>query len=185
MAKEETWNQLRFITSNNNKVREASKILGFDLKQYSSIDFYEIQNDDISKIVEHKAHQAYQEFKCPILVEDSGLVFSAWNALPGGLIKWFETNVGCEGMLKMLEGFENREAFAICVVAIYDGQNFHVAKGEVRGEIANSIRGSSGFGWDTIFIPEGHKRTFAEMSFSDKNAISHRRQAFDHLKKYI
>ena len=58
-----------------------------------------------------------------------------------------------------------------------------MAKGEVRGKIADSVRGDNGFGWDTIFIPDSHEQTYAEMSFSDKNAMSHRRHALESLKK--
>ena len=181
----ERWNQLKFITSNADKVREASKILNCQLEQVSTLMIHEIQTYDINKIVEHKARQAYEELKCPVLVEDSGLIFAAWNGLPGALVKWFEISVGCEGVLKMLEGFENREAFAVCMVAVFNGDEMCVTKGEVRGKISYSVRGENGFGWDTIFIPDRHDRTFAEMSFSEKNTISHRRQAFEELKKKI
>ena len=177
------WNQLKFVTGNKDKVREASNILGCSLEQVSNLKINEIQTHDINKIIEFKVRQAYQELKSPVLVEDSGLVFVAWKGLPGALVKWFEINVGCEGMLKMLEGFDDREAFAICMVAIYDGQDMFIAKGEVKGTIANSVRGYNGFGWDAIFIPDGQDQTYAEMSSDEKNAISHRRQAFENLKK--
>jgi len=183
MGIERRWSRLKFVTSNADKFREASKILDCQLEQVSTLIIYEIQTHDINKIVEHKARQAYKELKCPVLVEDSGLIFSAWNGLPGALIKWFEIAVGCDGLLKMLEGFKNREAFAICLAAIFDGREMHVAKGEVRGKIADSVRGDNGFGWDTIFIPDSHEQTYAEMSFGEKNAMSHRRHALESLKK--
>ena len=185
MGNDMRWSQLKFVTSNADKVREASKILDCQLEQVSTLIIYEIQTHDIKKIVEHKARQAYKVLKCPVLVEDSGLIFSAWNGLPGALVKWFEIAVGCDGLLKMLEGFTNREAFAICLAAIFDGREMRVAKGEVRGKIADNVRGENGFGWDTIFIPDRHKQTYAEMSFREKNAISHRRHAFEELKKNI
>ena len=184
-SSEGRWHQLKFVTSNADKVREASKILGCTLKQVPSLSIYEIQTHDINIIVEHKGRQAHEELKCPVLVEDSGLIFSAWNGLPGALVKWFEISVGCDGLLKMLDGFENREAIAICMAAIFNGQEMLVARGEVKGKIANDIRGENGFGWDTIFIPDGHEQTYAEMSFNEKNAISHRRQAFEALRKKI
>ena len=185
MESKSRWNQLKFVTSNTDKVREASKILGCTLEQVSTLMIHEIQTHDINIIVEHKGRQAYEELKCPVLVEDSGLIFSAWNGLPGALVKWFEISVGCDGLLKMLDGFENREAIAVCMAAIFDGQEMRVARGEVKGKIANGIRGENGFGWDAIFIPDGYEQTYAEMSFSEKNAISHRRRAFESLKKNI
>jgi non-canonical purine NTP pyrophosphatase (RdgB/HAM1 family) len=177
--------QLKFVTSNADKVREATDIMGFSLNQVSSLKIDEVQSDDISKIVIHKAKQSYDIVNLPVLVEDSGLFFSAWNGLPGPFIIWFETSVGCQGLLKMIEGFENRKALAVCFVAIFDGKEMIIGKGEVRGKIASSIIGGNGFGWDVIFIPEGHKKTFAEMAPSEKNLISHRRLAFEDLKKKI
>ena len=185
MENNKRWRQLKFVTNNAAKVREASDILECSLEQISGLEIYEIQTNDIKKIVVHKAQQAYDELKYPVLVEDSGLIFTAWNGLPGALVKWFEVSVGCHGLLKMLEGFENREAFAVCMSAVFDGQEMLVAKGEKKGKIANSIRGENGFGWDVIFIPDRHEKTYAEMSSSEKNAISHRRLAFEGLNRKI
>ena len=58
-----------------------------------------------------------------------------------------------------------------------------IARGEVKGIISDRIRGKNGFGWDVIFIPEGHERTYGEMSSQEKNAISHRKRALDKLKQ--
>ena len=179
------WKKLKFVTSNSDKVREASDILECSLDQVSGLSIDEIQASDIKQIVTHKAQQAFYELRCPVLVEDSGLSFTAWNGLPGPLIKWFEISVGCSGLLKMLEGFENREAFAVCVAVVFDGQEMLLARGERRGKIARSTRGENGFGWDVIFIPEHHEKTFAEMNFNEKNAISHRRIAFEKLNTKI
>ena len=85
----------------------------------------------------------------------------------------------------MLQAFDNREAFAQCLVAVHDGEKIRVAEGKVRGAIATELRGKNGFGWDVLFIPEGDTRTYAEMSAAEKNAISHRRQAFTALKEML
>ncbi len=185
MHGESIFKKLKFVTSNADKVREASEILGHPLEQVSSVAVHEIQTHDPAEIVKHKARQAYEELKCPVLVEDSGLIFTAWNGLPGALVKWFEVSVGCEGLLRMLDGFGDREACAVCVVAVFDGREIRMAKGEVWGSIADHVRGNNGFGWDVIFIPEGYENTYAEMKPSEKNTISHRRQAFESLKKYL
>ena len=185
MEEKRMWEKLKFVTSNTDKVREASDILECSLEQVSGLNIDEIQASDIKKIVAHKAQQAFDELRCPVLVEDSGLIFTAWNGLPGALVKWFELSVGCHGLLKMLEGFDNREAFAVCVAAVFDGQEMLLAKGERKGEIARSMRGENGFGWDVIFIPEHHEKTYAEMNFNEKNAISHRHLAFEKLNRKI
>lgn len=176
---------VKFVTGNPNKVREAGEILGVDLEQVELPEMVEIQTNDLTEIVRDKVIQAHQAVNGPVMVEDSGLVFSAWNGLPGALVKWFETTVGCEGMLKMLEPFDNREAFALCFVGYHDGENIKIAGGEARGRAADRLRGGNGFGWDALFIPDGRERTYAEMTAAEKNSISHRRRAFEALKKMI
>jgi len=179
------WKQLKFVTGNLNKLREAQEILGIKMEQGTAEHLHEIQTNDIRELVEHKVIEAWREFKCPVLVEDSGLIFTAWNGLPGALVKWFEKSVGCEGMLKMLESFENRHAEAVCLTAVYDGETMVIGEGRIPGTIAHEMRGNQGFGWDVIFVPEGETRTYAEMSPEEKNARSHRQQAFASLKNQL
>ena len=178
-------NQFKFVTDNLNKVREASEILSFSFESVKVDGLFEIQSPDIDAVVRHKAEQAYSILQSPVMVEDSGLVFHAWNGLPGALVKWFEETVSCDGMLKMLDGFDNRGATAICCFAVYDGKNMKIARGEVNGTLSRSIRGENGFGWDVIFIPDGYEQTYAEMSPNEKNAISHRKRALDKLKQEL
>ncbi len=175
--------QFKFVTGNPNKVREAGAILGVDLESVQVDGLFEIQTPDINEVVRHKAQQAYLALQCPVMVEDSGLVFHAWNGLPGALVKWFEETVGCQGMLQMVSGFDDKRATAICCFAVYDGKNMNIARGEVNGTIADKAQGKNGFGWDVIFIPEGHDQTYAQMTAQEKNAISHRRRALDELKR--
>jgi non-canonical purine NTP pyrophosphatase (RdgB/HAM1 family) len=178
-------NQFKFVTGNLNKVWEASEILSLSIESVQVDGLFEIQSPDIDLVVQHKAEQAYSILQCPVMVEDSGLVFHAWNGLPGALVKWFEETVSCDGMLKMIEGFDDRGATAICCFALYDGKDIKIARGEVNGTLSNSIRGSNGFGWDVIFIPEGYEQTYGEMAAKEKNAISHRKKALDKLKQEL
>lgn len=173
---------MKFVTGNPNKVKEAQMILGITLDQVD-ISIEEIQTCDVEAAVNHKVREAYTKLGKPVMVEDSGLVFEAWNGLPGALVKWFENTVGLAGMARMLDPFPHRRAVAQCFVGLADGSDIVFGKGEVRGTIAESPRGRNGFGWDTLFIPEGHDRTFAEMTAEEKNEISHRKLAFEEMKK--
>ncbi len=173
---------ITFVTGNPDKLREASEILGVTLRQ-AAIDLEELQTINVEDLIIHKAEEAYKKLRCPIIVEDTGLVFSAWNGLPGALIKWFQKTVDNGGIVKMLESETDRRARAQCFVAFHDGHKITVVKGELSGTIANAVRGENGFGWDRIFIPDGHTRTFGEMSAIEKNSFSHRKIAFDNLKK--
>ena len=176
------FSQIKFVTGNFNKARETGVILGVPLEQVNVDGLIEIQTQNIEELVYHKCQQAYDSLKCPVLVEDSGLLFNAWDGLPGPFIKWFECTVGCEGMLKMLHTFEDRNAIAVSCFAIYDGKDIKIARGEVKGSIATEIRGSHGFGWDVFFIPEGYEKTYAEMQSEEKNSMSHRKNALEKLK---
>ncbi|MEE3253742.1 MAG: RdgB/HAM1 family non-canonical purine NTP pyrophosphatase [Nitrospinota bacterium] len=179
------FSQFKFVTGNSNKVREAGEILKMPLEQVEVKGLFEMQTQDLDELVRHKCQQAYEALKSPVLVEDSGLQFNAWKGLPGALVKWFETTVGYEGMLKMLQTFDDRSATAVCCLAMHDGTGIQVVRGEVAGTIASEIRGHKGFGWDVFFIPEGSMKTYAEMDSKEKNAISHRKIALEKLKILI
>jgi XTP/dITP diphosphohydrolase len=169
-----------FVTSNENKRREASGILGFELRAESP-EVPEIQALDLREVAAEKAREAHRALgypEAPVLVEDSGFAVEAWEGLPGAFTKWFMVTVGNEGVCGMLHDGLPRDARAVCVVAIAHGNNVEVFTGEVRGGLAASPRGEGGFGWDAIFVPEGETRTYAEMGDA-KHADSHRSRAFN------
>ncbi|MBI5179757.1 MAG: RdgB/HAM1 family non-canonical purine NTP pyrophosphatase [Nitrospinae bacterium] len=176
---------LTFVTGNPDKLREARQILGVELAQADLRGLEEIQAVDVEAAIRHKAHEAYARLKAPLIVEDTGLAFMAWNGLPGALVKWFLETVGNKGLLAMLAGFTDRRALAQCFIAYHDGAAVTVVKGEIAGTIADDERGEGGFGWDRIFVPDGHTCTFAEMTAEEKNACSHRQRAFEALRAYI
>jgi XTP/dITP diphosphohydrolase len=168
-----------FVTSNENKRREAAGILGVELRSESP-EVPEIQALDLREVAAEKAREARRALgspDAPVLVEDSGLVVEAWEGLPGAFTKWFMNTVGNEGICGMLRDGLPRDARAVCVVAVADGEGVEVFPGEVRGSLAYSPRGEGGFGWDAIFVPEGDTRTYSEMG-DEKHADSHRARAF-------
>ncbi|HEX4440031.1 MAG TPA: non-canonical purine NTP pyrophosphatase [Thermoanaerobaculia bacterium] len=170
---------LVFVTSRAEKAKEAER-LGFVVERLD-LELPEPQALDPSKIVEEKAKTAYAMLSRPVLVEDSGLSIDAWGGFPGALVKWLEKSAGVDAITRMLEPFPDRGAIAACAIAYTDGGEVVAARGETRGVIAPSPRGSNGFGWDTIFVPEGESRTFAEMSGAEKDRLSHRRRAWEAL----
>ena len=176
-----------FVTSNENKAREAALILGVELDR-AAPDIPEIQSLDIAEVAAAKAlaaRAALAEPLRPVVVEDSGLVVEAWNGLPGALTKWFLAGVGVEGLLCMLQPERDRAARAVCVVAVADEDgSVRTFTGEVRGSVTDEERGEDGFGWDPIFIPEGQKLTYAEMGDA-KNEDSHRARAFRAAREYM
>jgi len=173
-----------FATGNKNKLREVNEILGMDLEQID-LELLEPQGIDVAEVVEEKARDAYEKCGKPVLVEDTGLEFIAWNGLPGALIKWFMDSVDNKGILKMMAGEAERGIKAKTAVGFYDGQKCHVFVGEVEGEIPAEVRGQSGFGWDPLFIPKGYDESFAEMGSAEKNQISMRKLALEKLSNFL
>lgn len=171
-----------FATKNANKLREVNEILGRNIEQIA-VELYEPQGLDVAEVIREKAEDAFRKTGKFVLVEDTALEFRAWNGLPGALIKWFLETVGNEGLLKMLTGVENRRAVAKTAVGFFDGNKAHVFVGEIEGMISETIRGSGGFGWDSIFIPDGFNKSFAEMTSEEKNAVSMRRRALERMKE--
>ena len=158
-----------FITGNQGKADALAKWIGFDVAIHK-LDLDEVQSVDVRKVSEHKARQAYDILKTPVLVEDVGLAFDALNGLPGALIKWFVDDAGLDVTAQMLNGFDDRSATAICVWTYFDGSEIKVIEGFQKGTIAAGPRGDRGFGWDKMFIPEGETRTRSELTESEYEA---------------
>src|SRR5918994_7976024 len=178
-----------FVTTNQDKPREAQRILGVELVDAAlgPQDVSEIQALDFAEVVVHKARAAREALgfpPYPVLVEDSGLVIEVWNGLPGALTKWFLLSVGNEGILKMLSG-EDRSARAVCAVAVADaGGGGGGVEGGGGGGGAPRPRGEGGFGWDPIFVPRGSRLTYAQMG-EDKHKDSHRARAFRGVRGWL
>lgn len=171
-------------TSSLNKVREIQALLNRPVERVE-IELAEVQAVKVEDVIEQKAREAYTKLGRPALVEDTGLSIRAWNGLPGALVRWFLKTVGPAGICQMLDPFPDRAASAKTCLGLFDGTQALVFTGQVEGAIAPFPRGEGGFGWDSIFIPAGWKKTFAEMTPEEKNAVSMRRKAVDQLKTYL
>ena len=171
-----------FITSSANKLTEVERLLGRPLKQ-ATLPLEEIQAIELEPVVVHKARQAYAQLGSPVLVEDTGLTFAAWNGLPGALIKWFLSALGTEGICRLLQNETNRAATATTVFGYCDGAVLRTFFGVVCGLVPVAPRGANGFGWDPIFQPNGSGQTFAEMTPEEKDRFSMRRLALEQLRR--
>jgi non-canonical purine NTP pyrophosphatase (RdgB/HAM1 family) len=151
-----------FITGNQNKADYLSRQLGLQL-DFVKVELDEIQESDPKHLLEHKLRQAYETVGRPVLVEDVSLAFTALAGLPGPYIKWFIDGAGADACCRMLDGFDNRSAEAICTFGYFDGTEFTYFQKRAPGTISEHPRGENGFGWDLIFINEGYEITRAEM----------------------
>ena len=156
---------ITLITGNQHKADYLSRMLGLPLK-HRAVDLTEIQSTSLEEVVEHKVRQAYTIAKCPVLVEDVALGFTALGGLPGPFIKFFvEAPNGLENLCRMLDGFGDRSAVAACVFGYYDGQQVKLFRAELGGAIAKHPAGDGGFGWDKIFCPDDYEsKTRAELT---------------------
>ena len=145
------------------------------------LDLPEPQSLDPSDVARSKARDAWQRLRRPVLVEDSGLGIEAWGGFPGALVKWLEKAAGLETIVRMVDSFPDRRARAVCALACFDGESLIEARGETEGRIAATPTGTLGFGWDPIFVPDGFDRTYAELSATEKDSVSHRGRAWRRL----
>lgn len=175
---------ITFITSNPNKVKELGECLGISIK-HQNLDLPEIQSLSLEKVAIAKAEFAFNEIKSPVLVEDTALIFSSLGKLPGPFIKHFLESLQNEGLSKLLNAYDNREAIALSCFVLRDEGGSKVFMGETKGVIADNPRGGNGFGWDAIFIPAGETRTWAEMTKEEKQKTSMRAKALDKLNARI
>ena len=175
---------LTFITGNATKAEQLSRHLEYPVT-HKKIELTEIQSLDLHEIVEHKAREAYKHTQSLVLVEDTSLTFHALGRLPGPLIKWFLTELDNGGLCKLLDGYDDRTARAQVCCGLYDGKKLHLFDGERKGTIAPSPRGERGFGWDPIFIPEGHEKTWGEMTIEEQKETSMRRIALKKLEIFL
>ena len=179
---------LNFVTSNGNKFKEVKQILSkfqIDVKQ-AKIEIIEPQVEDIKEISKFKAIQAFEKLKEPVFVEDAGLFINSLNGFPGAFSAFVYKKIGCEGVLQLMKNKSNRDAFFSSSISFmsFSLKEPIVFYAEVKGKIAKEKRGSSGFGFDPIFIPNGYDKTFAELG-EEKNEISHRRKALDLFIEFL
>jgi len=173
--------KITFVTGSADKARELENYLGIVVNQ-QKLDLPEIQSLDLKTVAVAKAQKAYDLLGAPVLVEDTALTFSALGKLPGPFIKYFLESLQNEGLVKLLNNFENREAIAVTCFALADKNGVQTFVGETLGTIVDKPKGEEGFGWDAIFIPDGYTQTWAEMTLEEKQKTSMRRKALDKIE---
>jgi XTP/dITP diphosphohydrolase len=175
--------RIALITGNAGKAAEYAAMLGIEVTP-AKADLTEIQSLAVADVAARKAADAFAQLGQPVLVDDTGLSIHAWNGLPGALVAWFIDTVGPQGILDMAQGLADRSATATAALGYADAAGVRVFQGTVDGSLATELRGTSGFGYDPIFIPDtgSSHRTYAQMTSEQKNKISHRRRAVEAMR---
>jgi XTP/dITP diphosphohydrolase len=180
-----------FVTSNPHKFQEARLVLGTSLRK-AAYEYEELQADSLEAVVAYALERICQRYAPSeqFFVEDSGLFIDALNGFPGVYSKHVYFTIGCEGVLRVLAAQQQkrrRTATFLSVVGYCNPETGlrKVFVGRCRGTIAKAARGRYGFGFDPIFVPRGHRKTFAQMSRKEKTACSHRGKALNKLRIYL
>jgi XTP/dITP diphosphohydrolase len=189
--------EIIFASKNEGKVKEVRHILNginvkiFSLNDVGFVDEIQESADTFEGNAKIKAEIIYNKFKLPTIADDSGIVALQLGDEPGVYSARYagENTTDNENNKKLLERLksftEPHRAKFVCAAVYYFGADFIEAKGEVEGVIIKQPRGTNGFGYDPLFLPDGYDKTTAELPPEIKNKISHRYRAFIQLKKYL
>ena len=187
--------KLIFATNNPHKLKELQQLLGKNIELLSLND---IGCDDevpenhttLEENAAEKALYIYKKYKLNCFADDTGLEIEALNNEPGvysaryaGQEKNFNANI--QKVIEKLQGIKNRKArFRTVISLIIEGKEIQLT-GIVNGTILKEKKGTEGFGYDSIFQPDGYNKSFAQMSLKEKNKISHRGIAVRKLINYL
>ena len=187
--------KLIFATSNEKKLKEVREIIGnvYNVSSLLDIQFKEEIPEPYNTIRENSIHKAnffYERTGLPCIAEDSGLEVeylggkpSAYSARYAGAERDDVKNY--KKVLEELGDTNQRKARFVSIITYKNSEFQKVFEGTMIGRISLEPLGNNGFGYDPIFIADGHEKTNAELTTDEKNAISHRRKALDELTKYF
>lgn len=186
---------LVFASNNKHKIKEINSLLGdsFTLLSLHDINIMEDIPEEEPQIEGNalaKARFVFNTCGLNVFADDTGLEITALNGLPGVHSARFagenkDSSANIEKVLSLLGNTENRQARFRTVIALILKKKEYLFEGIVNGTIIYEKKGTKGFGYDQIFLPDGKMRTFAEMELAEKNSVSHRARAFEKLKEFL
>ncbi len=187
--------RLVFATNNRHKLQEVRDIVGDRVEVLSLADID--CHDDIPETADTlqgnaliKARHIYEKYGLDCFADDTGLEVEVLDGAPGVYSARYageecNSEANMRKLLENLTGKNNRNAqFRTVIALIVKGEEM-LFNGIVKGTIATEKKGDSGFGYDPIFVPEGHSESFAQMSSEMKNSMSHRFRATKQLGDYL
>ncbi|QMW07103.1 RdgB/HAM1 family non-canonical purine NTP pyrophosphatase [Spirosoma foliorum] len=186
--------ELCFATNNQHKLDEVAGQLGnsFTLKTLRDIGCEDELPETTGTIPgnsRQKADYVWTHFGISCFADDSGLEVEALNGEPGVDSAYYSgsrnAQKNIEKLLGKLNGASNRKAQFVTVFTLILHGVEHQFNGVIEGQILTEPRGTGGFGYDPVFLPDGHDRTFAEMSIEEKNGMSHRSRALAKMIAYL
>ena len=155
--------RITYVTGNWAKIASAKKFLeplGYEIDNVK-IETPEIQADDVTEVSKYSAQWAAKELNRPVIKNDTGFFIKHYNGFPGAYMKYIDETLDIDGVLKLMEGVEDREAYFKESIAYCEpGEEPIVFEGITKGTIA--LESSGEYGWgiiDHLFIPNGEDKT--------------------------
>lgn len=180
---------LLFVTSNKQKFDEVAEILGeFEIEiKRGEMDFIEFPSQTLKEIAVHKARQAFAKFRVPLIVEDTGFFFEAYNNFPGTEPRRAFEALGYEGLLKLLSGKSRAATSKTVFCFMGQSDSFKTFEGEWKGKISKKVvkPNASSMPYEKIFMPEKSKKAVVELSRAEKNQASNRAIAARKLGEWL
>ena len=186
-----------FFSHNQKKIIEVkqifkdSRIKVFDLNSFEEIKEPRETGKTFASNAKIKSKYGQQVFNIPCFADDSGFCVEALKNNPGVkskrfLEKFSNKKKAFEYIISNVIEKKNNKAFFVTAICLTLKENHHIVfLGRIRGTVSFKPKGTNGFGYDPIFVPENYTRTFAEMSLEEKNIISHRKIAITKLKSFL
>ena len=158
---------------------------GYELEHIKTT-YPEIQADRLEETIVPGLTWLMERYQRSIMIDDSGLFIDALKGFPGIYSSYVFRTVGCDGILRLMEGVKNRSArFECCIGFLVPGKKPHISKGVAKGSISETKAGTGGFGYDPVFVPDGYVKTYAQIEVTEKNKISHRGRAIELFLKEL
>ena len=180
---------INLVTSNLGKVEELTYILkpfGHTASQLN-VECPEIQASTLEEVVDFGLDWlGAKKIQTPFIIDDAGIFVEALENFPGVYSRYVYDTIGLQGVLKQMESIVDRVTRFKCVLGLmFEDGSKHKFVGECKGNLIHEMRGTGGFGYDPIFIPDGYTKTFSELSPEEKNEVSHRGRAMHKLIDFL
>ena len=186
--------RLYFATQNLHKINEAQAILGshYELSSLEGLHSAPLREPyaTLKENAAAKASYIATRYKVNCFSEDTGLFVEALEGTPGVHTARYagpdaNDKENCRKLLLELGSTQHRAAYFLSVIALMQNNKCFFFEGRCKGSISTALEGSSGFGYDPIFMPEGASRSFAQMTSTEKHRYSHRRRVLEALRLHL
>ncbi len=180
--------EITYVTGNWAKIasaKQALEPLGFTIKNIK-IETPEIQANDVTEVAKYSAKWASEKLKCDVLKNDSGLFVEGLSGFPGVYTHYADETIGVDGLLRLMEGMQNRNAYFKESIAYCEyGKDPIVFEGITNGIIDVKKSGQYGWSWDFVFIPNGQEKTLGCFPDEERWNLWNSVEAYKKLAKYL